>query len=301
MKNSPANRVLVATSGSGSSRSAIIHAADEAASRGAVLEIIHVVSPTQVDEPVDASRSIRARRAGRELLVTGEQLARHVAPDLHVTTTLMAGARVDSILHRAADVDLLVVGAAPHDGAARTADESAVLTIVARATCPVVVTSSGTGTATRRVLLGVKSARHADVLLATAFAVAARTRSELRVVHASNREWSYDETTPERISPMEGDEVRAVERALSELRPMWPGVSVRVEVVHEPPALALLSGSQDADLLVISRPVHGGWVHHLGATARAAIRESACPVLVVPPTREAIETRTTQDSTVSAS
>jgi len=196
-----------------------------------------------------------------------------------------------------------VVGAPPHDGAARTADESAVLTIVARAMCPVVVTPPGTRTAARRVLVGMKSARHADLLLTAAFTVAARARSELRVLHASTREWSYDETTPERISVMEGDgdEVLAIERALSELRPMWPDVSVRVEVVHEPPALALLSGSQDADLLVISRPVHGGWVHHLGATARAAIRESACPVLVVPPTREAVETRTTQHSTVSAS
>ena len=33
---------------------------------------------------------------------------------------------------------------------------------------------------------------------------------------------------------------------------------------------------------MISRPSHGGFVHHLGATARAVIRDAGCPVLVVP-------------------
>ena len=39
-------------------------------------------------------------------------------------------------------------------------------------------------------------------------------------------------------------------------------------------------------MAVISRPAHGGFVHYLGATARAVIRDAACPVEVVPPATE---------------
>jgi nucleotide-binding universal stress UspA family protein len=59
--------------------------------------------------------------------------------------------------------------------------------------------------------------------------------------------------------------------------------------VHGQPAHTLVEASKAADLLVISRPVHGSFVHHLGATARAVIREAACPLVVVPPLAQSPE------------
>ena len=68
----------------------------------------------------------------------------------------------------------------------------------------------------------------------------------------------------------------------------YPDVQVRVEVVHGQAAYALVGLSAEADLLIVSRPAHGGFVHSLGATARAVIRDAACPVEVVPPIDETL-------------
>jgi nucleotide-binding universal stress UspA family protein len=71
-----------------------------------------------------------------------------------------------------------------------------------------------------------------------------------------------------------------------DLRMAYPEVQVQVEVVHGQAAFALVQQSAEADLLLISRPAHGGFVHYLGATARAVIRDVACPIEVVPPIDE---------------
>jgi nucleotide-binding universal stress UspA family protein len=65
---------------------------------------------------------------------------------------------------------------------------------------------------------------------------------------------------------------------------------VRVDLVHGQPGNILVEASREADVLVISRPVHGGFVHHLGAAARAVLREASCPVLVVPPGDASVST-----------
>ncbi len=71
----------------------------------------------------------------------------------------------------------------------------------------------------------------------------------------------------------------------------YPDVLVQVDVVHGQAAFALVDRSAEADLLLISRPAHGGFVHFLGATARAVIRDAACPVEVVPPVDETLHRR----------
>jgi hypothetical protein len=48
---------------------------------------------------------------------------------------------------------------------------------------------------------------------------------------------------------------------------------------------ALVEASRQADRLVLVKPLHGGSVHHLGRTARGALRFAECPVHVVPAKR----------------
>jgi hypothetical protein len=62
----------------------------------------------------------------------------------------------------------------------------------------------------------------------------------------------------------------------------YPQVRVRVRVVHEYPVRALVESSREADRLVLVKPLHGSLVHHLGRTARGALRFAECPVQVVP-------------------
>jgi hypothetical protein len=41
--------------------------------------------------------------------------------------------------------------------------------------------------------------------------------------------------------------------------------------------------ARTADRLVIVKPAHGSYLHHLGSTARGVLRESRCPVQVLMP------------------
>lgn len=292
MSTDRTGRVLVATSGSVASRSAITHAAREAAARGSSLELVHVIAPTIAVGPYGGSADPALRLAGREVLAAGERLAREVAPSIEVLTTLLTGSRADAVVHEAGGAALVVIGALPDDLVGRLWAGSAVMGIAARAKCPVLLVPDHDPHArTGRVLVGLKSTRHSDRLLAEAFAVARQTQSELRILHAWHVVSPYDEVVSERVPTPDREqaETRAIESQLIDLRLTYPEVQVQVAVMHGPPASTLVRESGIADVVVISRPVHGGLVHHLGATARAVIREAHCPVLVVPPGVDASE------------
>jgi nucleotide-binding universal stress UspA family protein len=63
----------------------------------------------------------------------------------------------------------------------------------------------------------------------------------------------------------------------------WPDVHATVEVLHAPPAEALLDRAERSDLLVIGRRHHRLPLgSHLGPVARAVLHHSQCPVLVTP-------------------
>jgi nucleotide-binding universal stress UspA family protein len=286
MNTRPTGRIVVATSGSRASRSAITYAAREAAARGLPLEIVHVVMPTIVAGPYAASPGAAVREAGRALLVLGETLAREVALHLEISTRLLTGSRADALVRHTEDADLLVLGAFPHDLAERVWTGSTVMGVAARASCPVVLVPEGEPRGPRHeILVGLKSTEGADHLLATAFALASHTQSELRIVHAWTMESPYDEAIAERVPApaWETDEVREIEGALIDLRMAYPEVQVGVHVLHGRAGILLAGASHDSDLVMISRPAHGGAVHHLGATARAVVRQAECPVMVVPP------------------
>jgi nucleotide-binding universal stress UspA family protein len=286
MSTSRTGRVLVATSGSASSKSAITFAARTAASRGLSLELVHVVTPTVAVGPYGVAPDVAVRQAGRQVLARGEKLARHVAPHLDVVSTLVIGARPEAIVEKAQNADLVVVGAPPHDLMGRIWTGSTVTGVAARSTCPVAIIPARDEEPPRhQVLVGVKSTKHADDLLAAGFAVANQTGAELRIVHVWQLLSPYDNAVAERLPlpEWEVEERRAIEAMLIDLRMAYPTVPVHVELVHGQPAHELVEASEDADVLVVSRPLHGGFVHHLGATARAVIREARCPVLVVPP------------------
>jgi nucleotide-binding universal stress UspA family protein len=294
MSTSRTGRVLVATSGSASSQSAITFAARTAAARGLAVELVHVVPPTLAAGPMGVAPDLDIRRAGREVLAHGEALAHRVAPHVDVTTTLLIGSRPDAVVERSHDAELVVVGGPPHDLLGRLWTGSTVTGIAARAACPVAIIPSASPPGdTHQILVGLKSTRHVDDLLAAAFAVAAQTGSALRIVHAWQMLSPYDNAVAERLPTpdWEVEEGRKIENLLIDLRLAYPTVTVQVDLVHGQPAHTLVEASREADVIVISRPLHGGFVHHLGATARAVIRDAQCTVLVVPPTDPNAATR----------
>jgi nucleotide-binding universal stress UspA family protein len=247
---------------------------------------VHVVTPTLAVGPTGVAPDIAVRQAGREVLAHGEALVHRIAPHVDVTTTLMIGTRPDAITERSHDAELVVVGAPPHDLMGRLWTGSTVTGVAARSACPVAVIPAGESKDdAHQVSVGLKSTDNVDQLLAAAFSVAGQTGAELRIVHAWKLLTPYENAVAERLPTPEWEieEERRIEGLLIDLRLAYPTVSVRVDLVHGQPAYVLVEASEDADVIVISRPIHGGFVHHLGATARAVIREAHCPVLIVPP------------------
>ncbi len=284
--------VVAAVDGSRGSTAAVTYAAREARDRGFPLELVYVV-PTYVPAgPFPMSPEATMREAGREILQAARDVAETGSPGLEVITTLLMGSRVDALVRHARDAALLVAGSPPHGLAERLWTGSIVTGLAARASCPFVIVPLEGKAEPRfgRIVVGLKSTKHAEHLLGAAFAVARQTQSDLVVTHAWHMLSGYDDAIADRIVDPEWvtEQTRMIEDNLIDLRLAYPDVQVQVDLEHGQPAYALVTQSVSADLLLISRPPHGGFVHYLGATARAVIRDAACPIEVVPPLSETL-------------
>jgi nucleotide-binding universal stress UspA family protein len=299
----PAGRVVAATSGTPASRAAIAYAAHRAGDRCLPLELVHVVPAHFSVGPLPTVSDIRVRRAAQEVLDRGRQRATSEVPGVRVTTTLVMGSRVDALVEHSRDAALLVVGAAPQGMLERVWTGSTVTGIAARAACPVVVvpTTPAGMAPTGRILVGLERPRHAEQLLGAAFSLAHQTGARLVILHAWHLMSPYDDAITVRAGDpaWTTEQTLLIEEQLIDLRMAYPGVEVQVDLVHGQAAYALVTQSTEADLLLISRPADGGRPTHLGATARAVLRESACPVEVVPPAPVLAETRPLDEHAVA--
>ena len=284
--------VVVATDGSEGSLAAVRYAARAAEGRGVELELVHVVPPCLPVGPFPAVPDAEIRLSGKTTLRHSRDAARAEVPGLEVVSTLLVGSRVDAIVRHTHEAAVLVIGAAPHGLVQRLWTGSVVTGIAARATCPIVIVPRDAhqpraGTA-RKILVGLKSTEHAEHLLSAAFALARQTQSDLTVVHAWHLLSEYDDAIAQRTLRRAWlvEQERILEDALIDHRMAFPEVQVDVDLVHGQAAFALVKQSHSADVLMISRPGHGGMVHYLGSTARAVIRDAECVVEVVPPVHE---------------
>jgi nucleotide-binding universal stress UspA family protein len=284
--------VVVATDGTEGSLAAVKYAAREAQVRGVTLELVHVVPPCLPPGPFLAVPDAEIKASGRATLARSRAAAVAAVPGIEVVSTLLIGSRVDAVVRHTHEGALLVIGAPPHGVLERLWTGSVVTGIAARATCPIVIVPTDAHEpppgAARRILVGLKSPEHAEHLLSTAFALARQTQSDLTVVHAWHLLSGYDDMIAERTLRRAWlvEQERILEDALIDHRMAFPDVQVEVDLVHGQAAFALVKQSHTADVLLISRPGHGGLVHYLGSTARAVIRDAECVVEVVPPLHE---------------
>lgn len=287
--------VAVATDGTEGCLAAVRYAAREAQIRGVTLELVHVVPPCLTVGPFAAIPDADIRLSGKATLAHGRTAALAEVPGIEVVGTLLIGSRVEAIVHHTHEAALLAVGAAPHGLMDRLWTGSVVTGIAARATCPIVIVPLSAheprAGAARRIVVGLKSPEHAEHLLSTAFARAHQTQSDLTVVHAWHLLSGYDDAIAERTLRRAWlvEQERILEDALIDHRMAFPDVQVDVDLVHGQAAFALVRQSSTADMLMISRPGHGGFVHYLGSTARAVLRDAECVVEVVPPVHEELE------------
>jgi nucleotide-binding universal stress UspA family protein len=81
---------------------------------------------------------------------------------------------------------------------------------------------------------------------------------------------------------VEGEEKTALREALAKAAPDTAGAQVHGAILYGHPAEALIEESSQADLLVVGRRGHGGFLGmHLGSVSQHCVNGAQCPVVVV--------------------
>lgn len=283
------NAILVGTDGSQSGMCAVRWAAEEAGRRALPLRILHAMAPWLYDTPVDPRfASIRTWLLAQGAEVVDEALAAaREHGGVEVEGELIPGPASRTLLERAADAAILVLGGRGTGAAAGLLLGSTTLQVVAHAPVPVVVVRSLEPVVHGEVVVGVDTAAGGEPAIGLALEEAALRAARLRVVHAW---WHPASAAPGEMRPLVYDpqvlaeeELRRVEEALPAWREKFPAVEVVSEVMHGRAARVLAEASARADLLVVGTRGRGGFTGLLlGSVSHALLHRARCPLAVVP-------------------
>lgn len=274
--------VVVGTDGSASGLDALDWAAAEAASRGRPLRIVHALNwpmahvplGTVVVEGIDQ----QLRAVTETILRDAEDRARTIATDLQVTSRLLVGAAIPTMLGQARDAELLILGTRPRPDGRGLPRRSISAHVAANAPCPVVVVrpfrSATPGPSVARVVVSVDVPAGATRALGFAFHAAAQRGVGLTAVHAGVPAGSATAT------PRRG----TLDDQLAYWRRRFPDVDIAAKPTEDAPGPALIAESAGAALLVINAAGRGGLRGMpRGSVGAEVLAGSRCPVAVIHP------------------
>ena len=254
------------------------------------MRLVHVVAGFVPMAPMHPLIPADLEDTGRAILARAVDEARALQPTVSLSSSLLHGPRVHALVQVARHARLIVFGHERHPTFDRVLTGSTVTGVAAAAACPVVaVPPDWTATVEHgTVLVGAKSMTESPQLLRRAFETAAKRHARLVLLHAWELPAEYDDLITARVDEV-GWRDRAqqtIARAIMPFQDAYPEVKVDIRVVHGQAAHALRRASDGADVLLLARRARGFPIGHLGGTARALLRHSACPVAVVPPANE---------------
>jgi nucleotide-binding universal stress UspA family protein len=294
-EGSTGDRVVVGVDGSPGGRAALVWALAAAARAGAEVEVVSafpvdlswiapdLLDPRRVEEirsDTEARLRVSVAEAMEDPAVRGT--ARDATVPVHVT--VVPGDPAETLVARAEDAGLLVVGSRGRGAVKSALLGSVALHCAAHSPCPVVVVHPGAPTAAPRVVVGIddSSGAHADLREAVAHARRLGARVEAVLVCQPVTYWS-DATAP--VPPV-GESVDAAraraERMVTAALGAGPHPDVEVVVEVGTPGDVLVRRSAGAGLLVVgsrSRSRLAGLA--LGSVALHCVVHASCPVLVV--------------------
>jgi nucleotide-binding universal stress UspA family protein len=288
MDTTTSGAVVVGVTGRGRETSALRFAAEHARREGARIVLVHVgrVSlPTVPGLVITPAEAIEV--AARIVTEVAEELEELVGGPVAHDTVAVTGVPAQVLVELSRDARLVVVQHRSSTGLERLFVGSTSNGAAARCHCPLVSVPAGwkpdPGGA-GEVVAGVHEAGVPRQVLEAAFTWADRTGAPLRVVHAWRLDAAYDDIITHRVdAEWREKQKRLLAAAVADHRDAWPTVPVEVEVRHQWPADVLVDDSRNASLVVIGRRGARGWIpEHLGSLARAVLRSSLCPVMVVP-------------------
>ncbi|HEU5023510.1 MAG TPA: universal stress protein [Spirillospora sp.] len=285
------NGIVVGVDGSKQSLHALDWAADEAVRRGAPLRILYVITPWLFDVPVDPrAGAMRAwlLHGGEDIVGYAVDRAGERAPGLEVTGEQVGGQAAETLIDRARDALMLVVGARGRGGVGGLLLGSVAFQVASHARSPAVVVREASSDEYSEVALGVDGSPASMEAVGFAFQEASLRRARLHAVLA----WPHPISTgPGDMQPLVYDpalvtkgEERVLSECLSGWRAQFPDVDIVPEVVHGRAAPALAHASAHADLLVVGSRGRGGFTGLLlGSVGHAMLHRARCPVAVVAP------------------
>lgn len=283
--------IVVGTDGTADADRAIAYAV-EAAMRGHhPLRIVHVVPesvPMTPMLPLFGADSLRA--VGAQILVAAVERARDLSRDtVPVDTVLAHGPRIPGLLAHTYDAAMLVLGRRAST-LARIRTGSTTGGAAGRADCPVIAVPEDwtTGHEHGHVVAAVDGTPGNTDVVRAALAAAHERGCDLVVVHAWRPMAPYDiELGAAGVEEAWMRQTEPVVWAMvAGLRADYPDVEVRVDLLFENTADALVEAGREADLLVMGRRGEGAMFGtSLGSKARAVLRSGVCPVEIVPTRR----------------
>lgn len=283
--------ILVGVDGGEGGEAAVRYAAAEAVRDGSGLKLVHVAPQLAYAVAIDPDRvpstHDRRERALLDAAAIAQQVIGGASPAPRIVTEVEFGPRVERLVAASAGCRLVVLGDQHRPLLDRIVTGSVVAGVASHAHVPVVRVPAGQALAPEHdeVVVAVKRTEDWDALLEVAFGIAAARHARLVMLHAWQAPILYEDLTswPEYDHEWE-------QRARQELRTMTeresaahPEVPVDLRVIHGQPAKVVADASRRADLVLLARRSRTLLPGHLGGTARAVLRESACPVEVLPP------------------
>jgi nucleotide-binding universal stress UspA family protein len=251
------------------------------------VHLVHVIPDYVPMSPMIPLLPGDLRDQGSKVLAQAVQAAEQAAPHTVVTSGLHVGSPVAALVNASETADLMILGHETTRALDRVFTAAVTMGVAAKAHCPVVSVPDGWTEPTNArasIVVGFKTADHDTALLQHAFDTAAELDARLTIVHAWELPGCYDDIIVRRTHDTDWN-LAALERIddqIGDLRAAHPAIEVDVRVRHQQPAQALRDMSRGADLLMLARRGEGLALLHLGSTARALLREAACPVEILP-------------------
>ncbi|MDX3129080.1 universal stress protein [Streptomyces europaeiscabiei] len=283
--------ITAAVDGTPESLAALAWAGREAVRRGLALRVMHAWR-WEPHEAISVDRDGQVRWA-REALAEAARGVSERHPELAVTTELVEGPPVETLVGAAEDAETLVLGSRGHGAVVGFLLGSVGQQVIVESPRPVVLVraedSPAGEAAGREVVVGQQGAPEdsADVLR-FAFETAAARGASLRAVRAWALPplYAYSPGSLKLLDEaggLEPYERKALSAALEPLRERFPEVPVTQHVEMGSAGQVLLSVAQRAQLMVVGRRARRTAVGaRIGSVAHGVLHHAHCPVAVVP-------------------
>lgn len=289
--------VVVAIGDEDEHYAAVRFAAVEAVREGRPLRVVHVIHPPFLGPgPEQMLLTFEdAEIVGGKLLQAAVDRAEEVvAGRVPVTKRLRHGPVVPVLVETSEHADRVVLQHRHPTGLRRVFTGSVCSGVAGHAHVPVVsVPELWTDhNSAARVVVGVDDTTGNHRLLEPAFALAAERKASLVVLHAWYIPSMYDEAMLGRaaVEEVRGKLSSQIADEMAVWEAAYPTVDAQLHLSPARPADALVAASEGSDLLLLGRRSAAHSLTHLGSVTRALIRESRCPVMVLPPASKATDT-----------